>query len=170
MILRLLFPAFLSLTLAADAVAADCIRADDQLKIVFEERYAAMTTATNARDANAISALLAPGFVSEDVSGNRMDATAMIDEVLAAPRYFKETSSTTLLSIRLAAPGAIVEHRHETEKLKKILAGMVTQLKSIALSTDEWVCQEGEWLWQRTTVDQLDLFLDGVHARMVREE
>jgi hypothetical protein len=166
---QLFLAAVLGLALAGSAAAETtaCTASEDGLRAALEERYAAMRIAMHARDAEAISALLAPGFVSEDVAGEEADAAAMIEAVLALPVTYRETRSTTLLSVRLAAPGAIVEQRFEMEKVKKILAGMETRLQTISVSTDEWVCSEGAWLIQRTTTDQLDLILDGVRVHKV---
>jgi hypothetical protein len=57
----------------------------DSLRPVFEGRYAAMKSAMAVHDGKAISKILAPDFISEDVSGQKENAGTMIQEVLALP-------------------------------------------------------------------------------------
>ena len=69
---RLLVACLIScLVLLAAADEADVRR-------LFEGRHAAMKTALAQRDANALSSLLSPGFVSTDVSGHTENTTELI--------------------------------------------------------------------------------------------
>lgn len=78
----------LTFSAAFGATAQDNGKAnsDDPLRSVIEGRYAAMKSAMAARDAKAISELLASDFVSEDVSGQKENAETMIQEVVALPK------------------------------------------------------------------------------------
>jgi len=134
---------------------------DDRLRSVFEGRYAAMKSAMAARDGKAISEILAPDFVSEDVSGQKENADAMIQGVLALPKDPLKVSNTTILSIKVNAEGATVDQRYDMKTTKAAPDGNKRDVELIAVSTDTWIKSKDTWLLQRTVTNQMDYYANG---------
>ncbi len=82
--------------------------ADDSLRAALQSRYADMKAAMAAHDAAALAAVLAPDFVSVDVSGQSKGASQVIADVNALKPDPNRTSETTLISI---TPGGKCGHR-----------------------------------------------------------
>lgn len=82
----------------------------------FEKLYAEMKDAMSRRDTNAVAALLAPGFVSEDISGKVQSAEQMLVELSGLPQDANKKSQTTLLSVdirgNIANDDPAVSHEH----------------------------------------------------------
>jgi hypothetical protein len=77
--------------------------ADATLKTALESRYAAMKKAMAAHDGPAIAAILAPDFMSVDVTGQSETAAQMIAEVNGLKPDPNKSSATTLISIKQVA-------------------------------------------------------------------
>lgn len=114
-----------------------------------------------ARDAMAVASLLAPSFVSIDVSGQSEDASQMIQEVAGLPKDPLKVSTTTLLSVKPVGNTAVVEQRYDMKTTKAAPDGAKRNIELITLSTDTWVNSNGEWLMQKTETEQLDYYVDG---------
>jgi hypothetical protein len=134
---------------------------DDALRGTLEKRYAAMKMAMAAKDEKAISSLLAPDFVSVDISGQTEDVSQMIKDVVAAPADPNKTSMTTLLEIKTDANKASVEQRYEMKTKKNGPDGVAHDIDLTTLSSDTWVNLKGTWLIQRTETKQMDESVDG---------
>jgi hypothetical protein len=134
---------------------------DDSLRPVLEGRYAAMKSAMAARDGKAISEILAPDFVSEDVSGQKENADTMIQGVLALPKDPQKVSSTTILSIKLSADTATVDQRYDMKTTKAGPDGKKRDIELSAVSTDTWIRSKDTWLLQRTVTNQMDYSANG---------
>ena len=143
--------------LAAGAADAE----DHELRTVLEGRYAALKAAMAARDEGGIASLLAPGFVSEDVSGEPIAASQMIQQVMALPLDPNKTSKTTILSVEADGNIAVAGQRYEMKTKKVGADGVTKDAGLISLSTDTWVVASGAWLLQRTVTNQIDYSLDG---------
>ena len=139
------------------ATAQDKVQAnsDDSLHPVFEGRYAAMKSAMAARDGKAISEILAPDFISEDASGQKGNADAMIQGVLGLPKDPLKVSITTILSINGNAENATVDQRYDMKTTKAGPDGDKRDVELIAVSTDTWIKSKDTWLLQRTVTKQM---------------
>ena len=126
---------------------------DDPLRPVFEGRYAAMKSAMAARDAKAISEILAPDFISEDASGQKENADTMIQEVLALPKDPLKVSNTTILAIKVNAESATVDQRYDMKTTKAGPDGNKRDVELITVSSDTWVKSKDTWLLQRTVTN-----------------
>ena len=140
------------------ATAEDKVQAtgDARLRPVFESRYAAMKSAMAARDAKAISEILAPDFVSEDTSGQKENADTMIKEVVALPTDPLKVSTTTILSIKVDNDRATVDQRYDMKSTKAGPDGNKRDTELTSVSTDTWIRLNDIWLLQRTVTNQMD--------------
>ena len=141
---------------------ATAARADDaSVRATFQSRYAAMKTAMGGRDSKAIAALLAPGFVSIDSSGQSETASQMIQEVDGLPKDPLKVSTTTLLSIKVVGSSAVVDQRYDMKTVKTAADGSKVNTQLITFSADTWVNINGVWLLQKTVTNQLDYYRNG---------
>jgi hypothetical protein len=138
-----------------------CQAEDDKLRKVLEGRYAAMKAAMANRDEREIAALLAPDFVSADVSGSEKTGAQMIDALKAAPVNPDKMSNTTLLSVESNGGTATVKQRYNMKTVKATPDGAKHQVELTTLSSDVWVSTGGTWILQRTQTDQMDYLVDG---------
>lgn len=152
--------AFLSCFFVMLGTAA-CRAEDDKLRTVLEGRYAAMKSAMSNRDANEIAALLAPDFVSVELSGGEKTAGQMIGSLKGLPVDPDKVSITTLLSIESSGVKAIVKQRYNLKTVKVAADGAKHQVELTTLSTDIWISRNGTWLMQRTATEQMDYLVDG---------
>ena len=155
------FRAVLLTCFVASLGAGACQAEDNKLRSILEGRYAAMKSAMANRDAKEVAALLAPDFVSVDVSGSEKGAGQMIESLKAAPADPDKVSNTTLLSVVSSAGKAVVKQRYEMKTVKAAADGAKHQIELTTLSTDVWVSANGTWLIQRTATDQMDYLVDG---------
>lgn len=121
-----------------------------------------MKAAMAARDDKAIAALLAPDFVSVDVSGQNINAAQMIQEIDALPQDSHKVSATTLLSVKQSGNTVTVNQRYDIKTVKSGVLGDTRNIEMVALSTDTWVKRDGSWLMQRTKTNQMDYYVNGV--------
>jgi hypothetical protein len=133
---------------------------DNALRSTLESRYAAMKVAMAAKDEQAISSVLAPDFVSVDISGQTENVSQMIKDVVALPADPNKTSMTTLLAIKTEANKASVDQRYEMKTKKNGPDGAAHEIELITLSSDTWVNLKGAWLIQRTETRQMDYSVD----------
>jgi len=133
------------------------------LKDTLQRRYAEMKAAMSAHDDKAMQALLAPDFVSIDVTGRSESATQMISEVDALPIAASEdyVSATTILSMRPAGKSVVVTQRYDMKTHKAGAEGVNRTTELITVSTDTWVKMNGAWILQKTETDRLDYYLNG---------
>jgi ketosteroid isomerase-like protein len=141
--------------------AGACQAEDNKLRSILEGRYAAMKSAMANRDAKQVAALLAPDFVSVDVSGSEKGAAQMVESLKAAPADPDKVSNTTLLSVESGGGKAVVKQRYDMKTVKAAPDGAKHQIELTTLSTDQWVSVSGTWLIQRTATDQMDYLVDG---------
>lgn len=141
--------------------AAATATANTSLQTTLQARYAAMKVAMGMRDSKAVASLLAPSFVSIDVSGQSENASQMIQEVGALPKDPLKVSTTTLLSVKPIGNTAVVEQRYDMKTTKTAPDGTKRNIELITLSTDTWVNSNGTWLMQKTETEQLDYYVDG---------
>src|SRR5262249_17332898 len=86
--------------------------AGNELRPIREGRYAELETGMANRDAKAIATLLAPDFVSIDVSGKETYGHQMIESLKALHDNPNRVSNTTLLSIEPSGNKAVVKQRY----------------------------------------------------------
>jgi ketosteroid isomerase-like protein len=135
---------------------------DAEMRAVFQQRYADMKTAMASRDADAIAALLAPGFTSVDSEGATETAEQMIQAVVATPVDANKQSDTTLVSVAIEGDSATVEQRyHMTTTRLPAGAGAPQAIDLVSTSVDTWRQIAGTWLMARTVTRQLDVRVDG---------
>jgi hypothetical protein len=158
--MRKLLTGLFIFTLAILTVTA--VRADESdMRLVFEERYAAMKSAMANRDGEAMASLLAPGFISTEVSGQTKNASQIIQEVKALPIDPLKVSKTTVHSIKMDGSTASVKQSYDMKTRKVAADGTMQNIELIGVSEDTWVLSNGVWLCQSTTTIQLDYFVNG---------
>ena len=155
---RLLVTSLFAFCLAITTVGADD-HAD--LRQVFEEGYAAMKSAMAKRDVAALSSMLAPDFVSTDVSGQTENAAQMINELGKPPVDSRRISKTTIVTVKLKGGVAFVEQSYDMKTTKAAADGSVQNVELKTVSEDTWVKPSGVWLCESTTTYQLDYFING---------
>jgi len=92
--------------------------ADDTLQAALQSRYAAMKSAMAAHDGAAIAAILAPDFVSVDVSGKSESASQMITEVNGLKPDANKSSETTLISVTTETDVVTVKQRYDMKTVR----------------------------------------------------
>jgi|CXWL01.1.fsa_nt_gi ketosteroid isomerase-like protein len=128
----------------------------------FEKLYAEMKEAMNRRDTKAVAGLLAPEFVSEDVSGKIETAQQMLSELSALPPQDpNKQSQTTLLSVKVVGNVASVTQRYHMTTTKIALGGGTKLVELNAVSVDTWKQIQGSWLQARTVTQQMDYLVNG---------
>jgi len=135
--------------------------AGNELRPILEGRYAAMKSAMANRDAKAIATLLAPDFVSIDVSGKETTGDQMIESLKALPVNPNRVSNTTLLSIEPSGNKAVVKQRYNIKTVRAATDGAKQEVELTTLSTDVWILKGEIWVLQRTVTDQMDALVDG---------
>jgi len=120
-----------------------------------------MKSAMANRDAKVIATLLAPDFVSIDVSGKETTGDQMIESLKALPVNPNRASSTTLLSIAPSGNKAVVKQRYNIKTVRAATDGAKQEVELTTLSTDVWILKGGIWVLQRTVTDQMDALVDG---------
>jgi hypothetical protein len=154
--------AFTALLCALASLSA--ARADNSaLQATLQRRYAAMKVAMSAHDDEAMQALLAPDFVSIDVTGQSERAAQMIREVDSLPIDPDKdyVSTTTILSLKPVGKTAIVTQRYDIKTHKLGADGINRTTELITVSTDTWVNVNGAWILQQTETDRLDFYING---------
>ncbi len=120
-----------------------------------------MKSAMANRDAKEVAALLAPNFVSIDVSGNEKTGDQMIESVKALPVNLNRVSNTTLVSIESSGNKAVVKQRYDMKTVRVATDGAKQEVELTTLSTDVWILTHGTWFLQQTVTDQMDALVDG---------
>ncbi len=120
-----------------------------------------MKSAMANRDAKEVAALLAPNFVSIDVSGDEKTGDQMIESVKALPVNPNRVSNTTLVSIESSGNKAVVKQRYDMKTVRVAADGAKQEVELTTLSTDVWILTGGTWFLQRTVTDQMDALVDG---------
>jgi len=133
----------------------------EALRPALEKRYAELKTAMAERDSKALSTVLAPDFVSEDVSGQATSAEEMIKQLAALPKDSGKVMDTTLVSIKPQGDRVIVEQRYHMTTTKALPDGNKQAIDLVTLSTDTWIHSGDKWLIQRTVTNQIDYSVDG---------
>jgi ketosteroid isomerase-like protein len=152
-----ILPCFLMILLTGP-----CRSEDGQLRTILEGRYAAMKSAMTSHDAKEVASLLAPDFVSIDVSGGTQTGDQMIESVRRLPPNDPDkVSNTTLLAIEANGDKAVVKQRYNMKTVKTAGDGTKHQVELTTLSTDAWIVTRGTWLMQRTATDRMDYLVDG---------
>jgi hypothetical protein len=146
--------------LFASALAAQTN--DAQLRPLLESRYAAMKTAMASRNEAAIRDLLAPGFVSVDVSGNSETADQMVKEAIDLPQGLNKKSETTLTSVTRDGDFAtVVQQYHMTTTRTPANAAAPEAIDLLTTSTDTWRLINGAWRIERTETNDLQYTING---------
>jgi hypothetical protein len=138
-----------------------CGFAANDLKSVLQARYAEMKAAMAAHNDAAVAAILAPGFISIDTSGQSEGASQMISEVDRLQPDPNKTSTTTLESVTQHGDTAMVEQRYDMRTTKTGPDGVHHKVELITRSTDTWVKPKATWLLQKTVTNELSYYVDG---------
>jgi hypothetical protein len=141
--------------------AAGMAQAEPDLKATLDARYAAMKAAMAAHDHAALSALLAPGFTSVDVTGAVETANNLIADVDALKPDPNRTSTTTLTAVKQDGDTAMVDQRYEMHTVRAGPNGAAHRVELVTLSRDMWLNQDGVWRLGRTVTKELTSSLDG---------
>jgi hypothetical protein len=160
--IRTVVLAALLLTAGVNSVWAGAAASDGSLQSVLEARYAAMKLAMADRDSKALTAVLAPDFTSEDLSGKSESANEMIQQLRGMPKDPNRVADTTVLSVQVSGETATVHQRYHMTTSKVGADGSTKQaIELTTLSTDTWINSQGTWLLRRTVTNQLDYKIDG---------
>ena len=153
----------LALALCVVCVLAGSIAraADDPLRAALQLRYAAMKAAMAAHDGSGIAAILAPNFVSIDVTGQFETASQMIAEVNALKPDPNKSSETTLIFVVPEAKAATVKQRYDMKTVGTAADGSQHHFELVTLSTDTWIKPANAWLMERTVTNDVSMFTDG---------
>ena len=135
--------------------------ADAPDKAIFEQRYADMHRASEARDRAAMMANFADGFVSIDLRDARMSAEQIVDAILGAPKDTTRSGNTEVLSVTVDGDKATVSQVYRTKTVKKSSDGVAHELEIMARSQDIWVMKDGVWLLRESRTDEMGLAADG---------
>lgn len=150
------------ISIALCSVASTIARAESaDLKPTIEARYADLKEAMAARDGTALGAILAPDFVSVEVTGESQTAAEMIDSLAELKPDPKKISTTSVLSVSETADGVVAEQRYDMKTEKTGPDGAPYQFEMIALSTDLWVKPGDQWLLQKTVTNDITVLKDG---------
>jgi hypothetical protein len=127
----------------------------------FEKLYADMKIAMESKDERAISALLAPGFASEDVSGKVESKDQMLAELDELPGDPNRKASTTVLAVDAAGASAIVTQRYHMTSKKMMRGGSPASIELTTVSTDTWKRIGNAWRMSRTVTEKMDYAVNG---------
>jgi hypothetical protein len=139
------------------ASAAD----EANLRPVLEDRYAAMKSAMEKRDGDALSSLLTANFVSVDVSGQQENAAQIIAELKQLPADDARTSKTTIRSIKVERGTARVEQEYDMKTKRAAADGKIQDIELVTVSEDVWILSKGVWLCESTSTNQVDYTVNG---------
>lgn len=127
---------------------------EGSLRPVLDQRYVAMRSAMASGEREAILALLAPDFVSEDLDGRCIDGLTMADRVVALKiDRSKRVAVTTLAELTREGDEVLVDqfYRMTTTERSANIPDAV-----FARSLDRWRLVGGEWYFVRTTTQALE--------------
>jgi hypothetical protein len=127
----------------------------------FDKLYAKFKQAVDGRDPKALAAMLAPGFVEEEVSGATTSADKMLVELARLPQDPHRQSQTTLLSVNSDGHIARITQRYRMTTIKTLANGEKKSIELVALSDDTWTHADGTWRIQRTVTEQVDYRMGG---------
>ena len=151
--------ATLALAIFFTCALAPCYAADSTT--TFERIYAAFRQAIDRKDSKSIEAMLAPGFVSEDVSGKIQSADQLLSSLNAPAKDPSIQSQTTVISADTKGDLATVLQRYHATSNKLAADGQAKPIEIIAQSTDTWCRIDGLWKLQKTVTEQIDYRVSG---------
>ena len=142
-------------------VVAGAADFDESLKTTLEGRYKKLRVAMASRDVASVKTLLASCFVSEDASGNKLDADSMLREVATLPKDPNKVSGTTLVSVEGHDDSAVAVQRYHMTTIKKGQDGSPNRVDLVTISRDTWKrASDGTWLISKTITQQFDYKID----------
>jgi hypothetical protein len=168
---RLIAAVCLAALPAAARAAAACPVSEAGAKTALTQRYADLKTTMGARDRAGMLAILAPGFISEDASGEKKGAEAVIAMLAQLPHDPNKVSTTTIDALSLKGATAQVRQHYHLNTTKAGPDGKPRAIEIDAHSTDVWTCSGGVWRQNSTRTDEIELKVDGqvlghqVHAK-----
>jgi ketosteroid isomerase-like protein len=139
--------------------AAPCF-ADDSTR-TFERIYAAFRQAMDKKDSKSIAEMLAPGFVSEDVSGKTQSADQLLSSLNATTKDPSTLSQTTVISADTKGDLTTVLQRYQATSNRLSADGQTKLTEIVAQSSDTWRRIDGAWRLQKTVTEQLDYRVSG---------
>ena len=137
------------------------VAAQENLRATLQSRYSDMKSAMAAHDQPAISAMLAPDFISIDVSGESKTASQTISEIDHLKPDPNKSSTTTILNVSPKEDAVAVEQKYDMKTLRIGADGVAHHVELIALSTDTWLRSGNAWLLQKTITREMSLIKDG---------
>lgn len=154
---------FVAALIAAAAVAAQPAFAEDPspANVTFTALYAKLKAAMAERNASAISAVLTPDFVTEDVSGKTETGPQMITELSKLPADPARKSETTVMSADIEGDTANVVQRYHSSLAKAGSDGQTTVTDIDTESKDTWKLIGGAWHLSRTVTETLEYRING---------
>ena len=114
-----------------------------------------MSTALASGDREAVARMLAPGFLSVDVSGNETTAAQMLEAVARKVDVTKRSTETTLTAIEERNGEAIVLQFYTLKAAPDAVSSLPKELQN--LSKDTWQLRDGTWLLRRTETQEIEI-------------
>jgi hypothetical protein len=148
--------------LLAPALASGQVGVQDDAKIaMFQQLYSDIRSAFDTRDPQHIGDVLAPDFVSVDISGVETDRQATINSIAALPApSLSQQRHTTILSVTEHAGQYVVEQQYERISTQVSDDGSSHTMRLLTKSSDVWAHFGERLLTTRTQTDEVSVFID----------
>jgi len=138
---------------AGSAITTECA-----LIASIEEEYTRLMAALSAHSDLAVTAYLAPSFVSTDLRGRNENTQQMLSRMKSRPRAALQI--TTVLSAHAIGDRMTVS-RKSLEAAEPTGRDKRQTLETLTFFSDTWINDDGTWLLERSRVVGVDTFVDG---------
>lgn len=127
----------------------------------FDTLYAKLHSAMDVKDAKAVGTMLAPGFESEDISGEVKSRAGMLEGVSKLEDDPNRKARTVVEKVVVQGKQARVIQRYRMTTIGSLNGVPNQAIDFFAVSEDTWINTAGGWKLQRTVTRQLDLSSNG---------
>ena len=146
---------------AAFAAPSAFAQASSPANVKFNDLYAKLKAAMAERNTSAISAMLTPDFISEDVSGKTETGEQMMTELSKVPADPARKSETTVISADIKGDTANIVQRYHSSLAKPGSDGQAKVTDIDTESQDTWKLIGGVWHLSRTVTETLEYRVNG---------
>lgn len=146
--------------IVAVAIAGSAAAQEDP-KAIFQARYDSYRAAMAAKDAPAVSALLAPGFQMTDIQGNTHDASGIATLMERMPPAMSQNSKTTVLEATITGDSAAIKQELAATMSRPGPDGNEMKMEMSVVSNDTWVKSGDAWLLKASIQKDLVVKRDG---------
>jgi hypothetical protein len=139
---------------AKDAIMSEC-----GLIVPMQDEYDRLMAAVSAHSKLAVTAYLTADFIGIDVRGHDEHARQMLSRLGSGQPGGAEI--TTVLSARTNGKHMIVERK----SLESTQATAPREQRAVeTFFSDTWIDSDGAWLLQRSRVDRIDTYVNGIRV------